>query len=145
MIDVGCTALTVRQPWATLIGLGLKQAHPMRWPTNHRGTLAIHADRISSEPGLEQVVAGLDVEGMMVTRFQVEAAVYPLGAVVALVDLVACEQITSETVEKERLVERCLGVWSPGRYAWRFENPRMLEFPYPARGQEGLWQLEVPV
>jgi hypothetical protein len=82
---------------------------------------------------------------MMVTRFQVEAAVYPLGAVVALVDLVACEQITSEMVAEERLVERCLGVWSPGRYAWRFENPRMLEFPYPARGQEGLWQLEVPV
>lgn len=43
--DVWCPvkALTIRQPWATLIALGVKTIETRSWRTNYRGPLAIHA------------------------------------------------------------------------------------------------------
>lgn len=35
--------LTLRQPWATLVALGVKTIETRSWRTNHRGPLAIHA------------------------------------------------------------------------------------------------------
>ena len=36
-------AITIRQPWASLIALGLKNVETRSWTTTHRGTIAIHA------------------------------------------------------------------------------------------------------
>jgi hypothetical protein len=36
-------ALSVMQPWATLIALGAKHIETRSWATSHRGQLAIHA------------------------------------------------------------------------------------------------------
>jgi ASCH domain len=38
-------ALTVAQPWATLIAIGAKRIETRSWMTRHRGPLAIHAAR----------------------------------------------------------------------------------------------------
>ncbi len=43
-------ALTVMQPWATLVALGAKRIETRSWSTSYRGPLAIHASgRISRE------------------------------------------------------------------------------------------------
>ncbi|KQO04623.1 hypothetical protein ASF12_13925 [Paenibacillus sp. Leaf72] len=36
-------AITIIQPWATLIAIGAKQYETRGWSTKHRGALAIHA------------------------------------------------------------------------------------------------------
>ena len=36
-------ALTIRQPWASLIALGVKTIETRSWPTRYRGPIAIHA------------------------------------------------------------------------------------------------------
>jgi hypothetical protein len=36
-------ALTIRQPWASLIAMGVKTIETRSWSTNYRGPLAIHA------------------------------------------------------------------------------------------------------
>lgn len=36
-------AITLHQPWASLIALGVKTVETRSWNTNYRGTLAIHA------------------------------------------------------------------------------------------------------
>ena len=38
-------ALTVQQPWATLIAVGAKQIETRSWKTDYRGPLAIHASK----------------------------------------------------------------------------------------------------
>lgn len=38
-------ALSLIQPWATLIVLGEKRIETRSWPTKHRGHLAIHASK----------------------------------------------------------------------------------------------------
>jgi activating signal cointegrator 1 len=36
-------AITLTQPWATLVAIGAKRIETRSWPTNYRGPLAIHA------------------------------------------------------------------------------------------------------
>ena len=43
-------ALSVKQPWAALIVLGLKSVEVRNWPTARRGRIFIHAARVSDEP-----------------------------------------------------------------------------------------------
>jgi hypothetical protein len=38
-------ALSLIQPWASLIVLGEKRIETRSWPTRHRGHLAIHANK----------------------------------------------------------------------------------------------------
>jgi hypothetical protein len=38
-------ALTLIQPWATLVALGEKQIETRSWDTKYRGPLAIHAGK----------------------------------------------------------------------------------------------------
>lgn len=135
-------ALTLHQPWATIIALGLKQVETRSWPTAYRGPLAIHAGRAPLEPGMLTVCTALANAGLGVTLVQVETAVYPLGAIVATCDLVGCVRMEEETIKQARLVERCLGDWKPGRFAWHLDNIRPCA-PIHARGAQGLWDCEI--
>jgi len=42
-------ALSLKQPWATLVVHGLKTMEVRRWPTARRGRILIHAARISDD------------------------------------------------------------------------------------------------
>src|SRR5438067_1827527 len=42
-------ALSLKQPWATLLAHGLKTIEVRRWPTARRGRVLIHAARVSDE------------------------------------------------------------------------------------------------
>lgn len=83
-------ALSVRQPWATLIAIGAKRIETRSWRTRYRGPLAIDASgRMSREdmflcrqaPFREALASGgyLEGKGSASNPFGL-----PLGAVVAL-------------------------------------------------------------
>lgn len=38
-------ALTLRQPWASLVAIGVKQVETRSWTTAYRGPLAIHSSK----------------------------------------------------------------------------------------------------
>lgn len=107
-------ALTVRQPWASLIIAGLKDVENRSRPTRYRGTIAIHA-------GL-----GTDRDAMAAHGHLLPA--YPAGAVIGLVDVVGCVRDSSSPWAED------------GRWHWLLERPRPCE-PVPARGALGLWRL----
>lgn len=90
-------ALTVRQPWAQLIALGVKSIETRSWSTGYRGPLAIHAGKAKPEAHL--FGHHLDPEAWEVGRldpgaprrlWQGSGPIHdlPLGAVVAVADLV---------------------------------------------------------
>jgi hypothetical protein len=61
-------ALSLKQPWATLLAHGLKSIEVRAWPTARRGPILIHAARVS-DPRPEawaQVPAELRDEAEMV-------------------------------------------------------------------------------
>jgi hypothetical protein len=89
-------ALTVRQPWASLIAASAKTIETRSQRTHHRGPLAIHA-------GLHRPVEGEDVgdwwwcwdvdQGVIVRQSKWAEHPAPLGAVVAVVEVVDCVPI----------------------------------------------------
>lgn len=126
-------ALTVCQPYAQLIALGIQMVENRPWPTHYRGPLAIHA-------GKSPKWRDRDLE----FRHGIEPEDMAFGAVVAVVELVCCLRI--------RDVRRCrvpLGLewvrrhaFTSGPWCWVLgEEVRRLAAPVPWRGERGLWEL----
>ena len=56
-------AITIQQPWASLIMAGIKTVENRTWATSHRGRLAIHAGRKFDDEAIEILrAAGIDPE-----------------------------------------------------------------------------------
>lgn len=130
-------ALSLLQPWATLIAIGAKRIETRSWSTNYRGPLAIHAGKAFpaatramslQAPFVEELLVG----GVYGTRD------LPLGAIVAVCTLADCEPIGGKYLVGEP--ERSFGDFSPGRFAWRLEDVRRLDPPIPANGALSLWE-----
>jgi len=125
-------ALSILQPWATLVALGAKHYETRSWNTPFRGLLAIHASKSFSpwardlclEPPFREALRGRDL---------------PLGAIVGYAHLVA----TYSTNRMPELTdtERAFGNYQPDRFAWEFRNVQWLPVPIPCKGNLGLWEV----
>jgi hypothetical protein len=139
MAVVTLKALTVWQPWATLIATQAKRNETRRWTTAHRGWLAIHAGarkpdtaQLQREP-FSTALRGALARGPL-----------PCGVVVAVVRLAEVLPITPELVATLTPNEVAFGDYGPNRWAWRLTEVHALEHPFPARGALGLWTWEPP-
>ena len=139
-------ALTVLQPWASLIAIGAKRIETRSWYTNYRGPLAIHAGKKMTH---EQVLlAILDSTGRQ-RQFQNRwDSFYTLGCVIATATMLDCLPMESyrclpgvfdDYPELDTPEERACGDFSPGRWAWVLTDVKPLEKPIPAKGAQGLW------
>lgn len=141
-------ALSVWQPYATLIAIGAKQYETRSWATPYRGELAIHAAKRPARP--DEI--GSWIGGTLARHGYGDLHRLPLGAVlciVRLVDVVPVETVRAlaETDRRIRMDEPALADhemaakrhYSPGRYAWQLEFVRRVVPPIPARGAQGLW------
>jgi hypothetical protein len=128
-------ALSLTQPWASLVALGHKRVETRSWPTRYRGLLAIHASK--GFPGWAQDFAAEErAPGRVPARL-------PLGAVLCVVQL--CSVVPTEEAEgRVSGLERHLGDYSPGRYAWMLRLVEVFDEPVPARGSLGLWDWDRP-
>jgi len=144
-------ALTLYQPWATLIAIGAKKFETRSWSTSYRGPLAIHASNerkyidmrskhyvCDQEPFysvlMDHYTTSLRV-GFLEGNFQ---SVLPRGVIVATCELVDCAKIEIGLLLKRQ--ERLFGDYTPGRFMWFLEDLQRLEKPIPAKGAMGLWE-----
>lgn len=120
-------ALSLWQPWASAMCLGLKTVETRSWGSGYRGQLAIHAAKRWTRAEREFAQAmGLPID-------------LPLGAVVAVGTLVAIHQTDAV---RYRLGERELawGNYDSGRFAWEFTNIQALPHPVPFNGRQGFFE-----
>jgi hypothetical protein len=133
-------ALSIIQPYATLILAGAKEYETRSWNTSHRGLLAIHA---SKTVPLEIQFVCLEEPYQSALRaagFDSGVAL-PRGEVLGTVELIAV--IPMEGLDMSQLSENELafGDFSPGRYAWKLANPRLLKAPYRCSGRPGIFEI----
>jgi hypothetical protein len=122
-------ALTISQPYATLIAIGEKWVENRAWGTDYRGPLAIHAGK-----GTQY----LD---------KVQLAKYPTSEIIAVVDLVACIRISgprrwdrSHLLADGITVDDVLKhVHTEGPWCWVLQHVRRLPSGVWCRGMQGLW------
>lgn len=132
-------AYTVYQPyaWATVIGLKHYETRPRR--TNIRGRVAVHAAKEINK-GDRVYMDIISSTGMVEFADQVCRKRRPeeYGAIIGTVEIVDCVPV-EEIMDKLTPLERALGDYSPGRFAWVLKNPFMFSAPIPASGQQGWW------
>lgn len=127
-------AITLHQPWATLIALGLKHYETRSWPTTYRGNLAIHAGKtvIFDRQAMPLVAAALAAHGIH------DAKQLPLGGVVCICKL---KNVYHTEAVRPYLSadELAFGDFSDGRAAWDLEIVTVFSQPIRASGKQGLW------
>ena len=130
-------AITLYQPWATLVAIGAKKIETRSWRTNYLGPLAIHASK--TFPGWARALCREEP-----FRSELAKAGYtniddlPLGQVVAICKLYDCEEIKNANVPRGK--ERYFGDYRRGRFMWFLRDVKRLEKPVPVRGHQGLWE-----
>lgn len=132
-------ALTLHEPWASLLATGKKRIETRSWYTPHRGELAVHAGKtdVPRADWPEDIAAYWD-----------HYALYPLadpygvtrGRIIGTVDLIACVQMDDDYVRGVLAHEARYGNFAPGRYAWVCDNPRVIYNGPLVNGQRGLWE-----
>lgn len=140
-------ALTLWQPWASLMALGLKRIETRGWSTPHRGPLAIHASsRLSGPVGSRLEFPGIVAErvkgGMLLRRDGHPPLELPLGAVVAIVSVYDVLPTDSPRLHPDR--DLPFGDYTPGRWAWQTANLDPLPDPVPVAGHQQLWEWTPP-
>jgi hypothetical protein len=131
-------ALTLTQPWATLVAIGAKKFETRSWSTKYRGPLAIHAAKgFTNENAamcfrhpFRTVLKDLEIGEITKVR----------GHIIATCDLVDVILITEQNAPTGN--EFAFGDYTPGRYMWKLDNIVMLETPVPAKGKLSLWEWE---
>lgn len=135
-------ALTLHQPWASLIAHGFKKIETRSWGTYYRGELAIHAAKDFPKYAKE---AAHDMyanwNGFREMGYTVETL--PRGYIVAKVNLVNCVPMTDANIEKVSNFERSLGFYEPNRCMWILEDIEQIDPPIPIKGKQGLWECEL--
>lgn len=155
-------AITVLQPWATIIAAGHKHLETRTWRTDYKGALAIHAGKRyddeyrSLAPYYPFQEALIDAQDRGLWNGEL-----PLGAVVAIARLVGCFTMPGNGTGRGRYdfnlstarggpmklppdqPERDFGYFAPGRVAWRLVDVVAIR-PIAARGHQNLWQWEIP-
>lgn len=130
---INMKALSLTQPWASLVALGLKKYETRSWRTNYRGILYIHAAK--TFPAGARRFAEVEVAlGRLPSRI-------PFGAIIAVVKLVDIYP-TQEIMQDISALERLYGDYSWGRFAWRLAQVETIE-PIPYKGSRGLFDVEM--
>ncbi len=129
-------ALTLIQPWATLVAIGAKRYETRSWSTTYRGPLAITASK-----GFPMEYRDLCEEAFYQPALLPlgGAAKLPRGAVLCTCRLVAVHRTEDirGTLSKRELA---FGGYDDGRFAWELTEVRQLPNPIPCKGAMGLWE-----
>ncbi len=133
-------ALSVSQPWAQLLILGLKQYDVRRWQAKFRGPLLIHASkgfseaarRLCREQPYRQLLAGAGINS---------TADLPTGALIGTVQLEDCLATDQLRYERADPAELALGDFRHGYWAWKLTQPQAFAVPIPFSGV--LWMFDV--
>lgn len=139
-------ALSLWQPWASLIAWGLKRYETRSWSTNYRGPLVIQASKSTKGLSWHDTHGYFDSAYEM---FNLLPADLPLGAALCVVDLIDVfktgslrDAITESGLPMISERERAFGDWSNGRYAWQFENVRIIDPPIVMRGYQQIFDID---
>ncbi|MBW4514606.1 MAG: ASCH domain-containing protein [Timaviella obliquedivisa GSE-PSE-MK23-08B] len=150
--------LTLWQPWASLVACGTKRIETRRWGTEYRGLVAIHAAKRQVENEvIEAIYTSLQHStDQQKTLSKKLSEPLPLGQVVAIANLTDCLYMIDPKdprhtqhrwidIEAQTPLERAVGNWQHGRYAWIFSDVLKLAHPVDFRGKQRLTALPTEI
>ena len=125
-------AISLKQPWATLVALGAKTIETRAWGTTYRGDVLIVSSKkpATSAELLWAMQILLEVAGI-----HADSQDFVLGAAVCVVQLADCRSMTTDD-ERGALCHV-----TPGRQAWVLKRIRRVK-PFDVKGSLGLYEVK---
>jgi len=124
-------ALTLWPPWGQFMAKGLKKIETRSWYTAYRGPLAIHSGARIYRKEIPPEVYELAIKTLGPEHQ------WQLGKILCIVNLNEC--LKTAYVNPNKL-ERMLGNYELGRYAWCTSMIKVFQNPVPARGMQRMWE-----
>jgi activating signal cointegrator 1 len=118
-------ALSLWQPWASLIFDGRKTIETRDWEMLYRGPLAIHASK--------------KVDAEACYKFGYSALTIPRGAVLCIVEVKNCVRFPSPLTPPD-----AYGDFHDGRFGFLLTMLRKLDPPILAIGHQKIWNWMLP-
>jgi hypothetical protein len=139
-------ALTLTQPWATLIAIGAKRIETRSWGTDFHGQLAIHAAKGLGPVGGASGLIRQCQDPAFADALKAATPPLPRGAIVAVailervcrIDMKLRAGVLAQTITPNEIE---FGDYTSGRYAWFLENVVPLAEPIPCNGALSLWDV----
>lgn len=119
-------AITLKQPWATLIAEGLKEYEFRSWKINYRGEILIHAGKTVDKEAMERF-KHLDLE-------------YPKSRIVARVIIKDCIKLNDK--ENKAIIKEnplIYGDINRDGYAWKHKLIEKINNKEEVLGKQGIW------
>jgi hypothetical protein len=150
-------ALSLLQPWASLVAWGEKWIETRSWRASYSGPLAIHASKRFAREDIEMCLDDERFKRAIGKHAKILADL-PLGSIIAVARLDFVGPIENHGPDGwhidrhdergryigHRLVsdqERAFGNYDEGRFGWVFTSVARLPEPIPCRGALGLWDV----
>lgn len=139
-------AISLLQPWATLVVIGAKKIETRSFNTKFRGDILIHASKKVTK--LQKELA----DSMPFSHYLADMNELPTGKIIGKVNVV--QTLTSEKIVKTPLIpfeneqwvyndhEEYFGDYSPGRYGWLLSNAVSFTHHHQINGMLGLWDFD---
>ena len=125
-------ALTIKQPWATLIMQKDKRFEFRSWKTNYRGDVLVHAGKCIDKEALERLKKYLPDE-------------LPLGKILGKVTITDCVPMSEEFAKM--LANENNDIYTShsfsNNYGFKIENVEVFDTPIEAKGQLGFWNYDM--
>ena len=136
-------AISLLQPWATLLVSGQKKIETRSWKTLYRGPIAIHASKEFSTGA--KLLCDMEPfrSALLAAGFESPEQL-PMGKVLGTTKIVACFS-TGSYQPVPHSNEACFGDYSLNRFCWITEESRKILTPYGCRGSLGIWKLPEPI
>jgi hypothetical protein len=135
-------ALSIKQPWATLLVAGLTPYVVRDWRTAHRGPLAVHAG--GTTPWENVALCGDPAMKALLRRSGCDFAFeLPTRAVLGTVTLADCFHLTEGNRDRLDPEDPAVqfGLLRPGRWAWVCTDPHAFAHPVPMAGRLGVFDI----
>ena len=127
-------AITIKQPWATLIAEGYKEYEFRTWKTKYRGDILIHAGK------------GIDKKAM--ERFKHLNLEYPVGQIIAKTIITDCVKVDDrlrdvlakkDPIVYKGVINKTSNDWDG--YGFKLENIEKIN-PIEVNGKLSLWDYD---
>lgn len=143
-------AITIKQPWASLIVHGIKDIENRNWRTNFRGRVLIHSSAKGDiakfgclQPSQREKVLYTPIGCINFNDL-------PFGSIIGSVEIIDCV-INHPSIWAEKTENYTVGM-NPkihenitGKkvvYSWVLANPILFPEPIPAKGKLSLWEYD---
>jgi hypothetical protein len=123
--------LTLRQPYASLVILGIKKYETRQWYMKHRGPILIHAAKHPAH-NAQRVLRSLP-------HFPYSLADLPTQAIIGQVTIAQCFDAAFLHPDAQQYK---LGFFQAGYFAYELTDPLPTASPLPHPGKMGLWELD---